>query len=88
MGNRRAHIVIPDEVVLDIDAIVGKRGRSEFLVMAARNELKRLRMLSALDRAAGAWKRGDHPELRRGAGPWLRKLRQEDRKRFNEVSKR
>jgi hypothetical protein len=38
----------------DIDALVGPRGRSSFLVRAARNELKREALRKALDTARGA----------------------------------
>jgi hypothetical protein len=35
------------------------------------------RQLEALEAAAGAWKDQDHPELRRGAADWVRKLRRD-----------
>ena len=78
MKVRRTHIVIPEDLAREIDRVVGKRGRSAFLAEAGRKELKRLRMLRALERAAGSWKDKDHPELRRGAARWVEGLRQED----------
>ena len=36
--NHRAHIVIPQDLVRQIDSLVGKRGRSVFLVDAASRE--------------------------------------------------
>jgi hypothetical protein len=48
---KRTHIVIPDQLAHEIDAVVGKRGRSSFLVSAAEREL-RLR-LRAIERVAG-----------------------------------
>jgi hypothetical protein len=36
--NRRAHVIVPIEVVADIDKLVGERGRSAFLTeIAQRN---------------------------------------------------
>ena len=80
--NRRAHIVIPEELAAEIDQIVGKRGRSQFLAEAARKELDRLRMLRALDSAAGAWKDADHPELQEGAARWVESMRAAEAKDF------
>ena len=73
--NQRTHVVIPKELVVQIDSLVGKRGRSRFLTDAASRELRRLRQLKALRRAAGVWKDEHHPELRRGAARWVRALR-------------
>jgi hypothetical protein len=66
---------MPRELVAEIDALVGKRSRSRFLVDAASQELRRLRQLKALKRAAGSWSDQDHPELRSGAASWVRELR-------------
>ena len=88
MANKRTHIVIPTDLVAEIDRLVGKRGRSSFLTQAARLEVKRLRLLKALERASGAWKDEDHPELKRGAAPWVRKLRQESEERLRKGTTR
>ena len=88
MNIRRTHIVIPQQLVAEIDAIVGKRARSAFLTQAAEKELMRLRQIKALESIAGAWKDKDHPELKEGAAKWVRKLRQEYDQRFEKVSRR
>ena len=88
MANTRTHIVIPAELVAEIDAVVGKRGRSKFLVEVARREIRRLRMLKALEQADGAWKDEDYPELKAGAAAWVRKLRREGERRFRRLSRR
>ena len=81
MAGKGTHVVIPDEVVArQIDRLVGKRGRSKFLVSAARTEVKRLRLLSPQD-ASGSWKDEDHPELQNGAARWVSKLRWQDNNR-------
>jgi hypothetical protein len=79
--NHRTHIVIPQELVHQIDNVVGKRGRSTFLVDAASRELKRLRQLRALRAASGSWKDKDHPELKSGAGLWVKAIRNQGEKR-------
>ncbi len=50
----RTTISLPDDLVSDIDRLVGPRGRSGFLARAAQHELKRERLRLALDAARGA----------------------------------
>src|ERR1017187_5942672 len=85
---KRTHIVIPQQLVMEIDTLVGKRSRSTFLTQAAEKELMRLRQIKALEGAAGAWKDKDHPELKQGAAKWVKKLRQEYDQRFEKVTTR
>jgi hypothetical protein len=79
---KRAHILLPDDLLRDIDSLVGPRGRSAFLVETARNEVRRHRLLQFLESKDPVWKDKDHPELSGDAGKWVRKLRAE-----NEVSR-
>lgn len=88
MSARRTHIVIPESLVSEIDRLVGKRGRSEFLTQAAEKELRRLQQIKALEGAAGAWKDKDHPELRSGAAQWVRELRKEGDRRLRKAASR
>ena len=88
MNAKRTHVVLSDELVKDIDALVGARQRSSFISQAAEKELMRLRQIKALESAAGFWKDKDHPELRQGAAKWVDKLRRQDEKRFQEVTAR
>lgn len=78
MSSRRTHIVIPEGLATEIDRLIGRRGRSRFLVEAAERELRRRRLLAALDKAAGAWRDEDHPELKAGSARWVRRLRQRE----------
>ncbi len=82
MGSQRAHVVLPDDLVEEIDLLVGPRGRSAFLVETARAELHRRRLLSFLRDDKPAWKGQEHPELRQGAAVWVKKLRQQNEKRI------
>src|SRR5438034_7561881 len=38
--SRRAHVILPVDVIADIDKLVGKRGRSAFLTELAQREIK------------------------------------------------
>ncbi len=88
MNLKRTHIVIPQQLAAAIDTLVGKRGRSAFLVQAAEKELMRLRQLKALEAAAGSWKDKDHPELMQGAAKWVDEMRRQDEERFQKVASR
>lgn len=84
MSHQRAHVVIPTELVEAIDAVVGSRKRSLFIVAAAERELQRLKQLAALRKCAGAWAKNKHPELEgpgRSAG-YVRRLRKESDRRL------
>jgi Arc/MetJ-type ribon-helix-helix transcriptional regulator len=88
VNTKRTHVVLPADLVSQIDTLVGKRKRSRFLADLASREVRRLRLLKALKRAAGSWKDEDHPELKNGAAAWIEQLRQEDEERFRRVTKR
>jgi Arc/MetJ-type ribon-helix-helix transcriptional regulator len=88
MNAKRTHVVLSDQLVKDIDRLVGTRQRSSFLTEAAEKELMRRRQIEALKVAAGAWKDKDHPELKQGSAKWVRKLRQESERRFQKVTAR
>lgn len=85
---KRTHILIPEQLVRQIDTIVGKRGRSGFLTQAAEKELVRLRQIKALQGAASCWKDKDHPELKEGAAAWVKGLRQDLEDRLNKQTTR
>ncbi len=80
--NRKAHVILPIEVVADIDKLVGKRGRSAFLTEIAQREIKIHRQCEVLCETAGAWKSEDHPALAQGAAAWVRQIRSLDHERF------
>jgi hypothetical protein len=82
MGLQRAHIVLPEDLIEEIDQLVGPRGRSAFLVETARAELRRRRLLTFLRDEQPAWREKDHPELAAGAPAWVKSLRSESEKRL------
>jgi metal-responsive CopG/Arc/MetJ family transcriptional regulator len=82
---RKAHVILPVDLVADIDELVGKRGRSAFLTEVARDEIQRRRQRDALRAARGAWKDEDHPELKDGAAAWVSKMRSESETRLQEI---
>ena len=79
MSTQRTHVVLPQDLLTEIDGLVGPRGRSAFLVETARAELQRRRLLAFLSSDEPAWRDEDHPELAAGTERWVRALRSEDR---------
>jgi hypothetical protein len=82
MSTKRAHILLPDDLLQEIDSLVGPRGRSAFLVQTARTEVRRQKLLQFLEGKGASgkkptWREADHPELSGGTEVWVRKIRQE-----------
>ena len=86
--SKRAHVILPVDLVADIDKLVGKRGRSAFLTEVARDEIQRRQQRDALRAVEGAWKDADHPELKDGTAAWVRETRAESEKRFEQTEQR
>lgn len=87
-GTQRAHILIPSDLLREIDALVGPRGRSAFLLETARQEVQRRKLLRFLESDQPAWKGEDHPELAGGSAVWVRRLRARSDKRGAEGKRR
>ncbi len=87
MGSQRAHIVLPQDLIVEIDAAVGPRGRSAFLVETARAELRRRRLLRFLESETPAWT-ADHPEPAGGTKAWVRALREEGDQSLRKVGRK
>ena len=79
MAHHRTHVILPEALVAEIDALVGQRRRSAFLAEVAAREVRRRRLMAILDRDATPWDPADHPEIEKagGAAAWVRSLRRE-----------
>ena len=82
MRYKRAHVLLPEDLAREIDAIAGRRGRSAFLVETARDAVRRRKLLASLKNDEPVWRDADHPELQKGSANWVRQLRRESGKRF------
>jgi hypothetical protein len=88
VGTQRAHILIPGDLLQEIDDLVGPRGRSAFLLETARQEVQRRKLLRFLESEQLAWKTEDHPELAAGTTTWVRQLRKQSEGRGAEGKRR
>lgn len=60
----KAHLVIPHDLLEEVDQVAGKRRRSSFIAEATREKLERERFLKTLDETRGAWSDKNHPDLK------------------------
>jgi metal-responsive CopG/Arc/MetJ family transcriptional regulator len=83
----RAHVIVPDDLIAEVDELVGPRKRSEFFVEAVRDRLRRERLKAAAEAAAGSLVGVDIPgwETSESAVEWVRNLRRESDRRLNEM---
>jgi hypothetical protein len=72
---QRAHILIPGDLLQEIDALVGPRGRSAFFLETARQEVRRRKLLQFLESQEPAWRDEDHRELAVGSAAWVKEMR-------------
>jgi len=73
----RTHVVLPRELIEELDELVGPRHRSEFLAEAAEEKLSRLKLARAFEQFAGSLADVDIPgwETSESAAEWVRASR-------------
>ncbi len=66
MGQQKVktNLIFPEDLLKTIDRLVGARKRTKFIVEATQEKLERLRFSQALDKAGGAWRDNNHPDLK------------------------
>jgi len=82
----RTHIVIPKDMVEEVDRLVGPRRRSEFIAEAVKEKLAHERLLQAALRIGGSLADVDTPgwETPESTVAWVRALRRENDKHLSE----
>ena len=84
----KAHLVIPHDLLEEVDQIAGKRKRSLFIAEATREKLQKERFLKTLDETQGAWSDKNHPDLKkaRNMEQFISGKRQSYRKRLKRIT--
>jgi metal-responsive CopG/Arc/MetJ family transcriptional regulator len=84
----RTHVLLPKDLLDDIDCVAGRRGRSRFIAKATHEYLKRLRRVVAAEAVAGSLAKNHIPEwdTPESAAEWVRALRREWDARFERVA--
>ncbi len=74
------NLTLPRDLVSEVDAVAGERGRSRFIEDATRYALRRARLRQAIERTAGVLRAEDYPEWRTSEDvvAWVRALRAEE----------
>jgi metal-responsive CopG/Arc/MetJ family transcriptional regulator len=78
MRRKRVHVILPEELLIEVDRLSGERGRSAFLANLVEREVQRRKLIAALEKAKGCWKTEDHPELKDGSEAFVDRLRAEN----------
>ncbi len=76
---RQANFSLPEALIEELRQAVPKREQSKVVAEALRRELKRMRLLKAIETSFGAWREEDHPELKEGVDSFVRELRESSR---------
>lgn len=84
----KAHIILPGEILEEVERIAGKRKRSLFIAEATREKLERERFLRVLEETKGTWTDKNHPDLRnpKDVEKYVRDKRQSYVKRVKRVT--
>lgn len=80
----RTHVILPAELVREMDLLVGKRKRSKFMEEAIKEKLRREALGSVLKETAGIFK-GEVPsawDTPEKAADWVAKFRSEESRRL------
>ena len=86
----RTHVRLPEDLVREVDRVVGARRRSRFVEEAIRTQLKRQKLATALDKVAGSLKDVDIPgwETPEAASAWVAASRAADDRRIDQRVRR
>ncbi len=60
---RRINVTFPAQLLEELDALIPPRKRSEVIVEATVEYMRKLKALAVLKQSAGAWGDANHPEL-------------------------
>ena len=76
---KQANFLLPEDLIDELKRTVPRREQSKVVSEALRKELKRLKLLKALQTSFGAWKEEDHSELEKGTDHFVRETRKSSR---------
>ena len=86
-GRRRAHVVLPEELLQQIDERVGQRKRSEFIQEAIEDKLSILRRVEAFEHAVATPIEGiPEWETPDSTAAWVRQMREDSDARIRALT--
>lgn len=78
MALTRTNVTLPRELLAEVDALAGPRGRSQFVAEAVATKVKRERLRKALEAARGAFIGTPSYMTPEEAYRWVRSMREDD----------
>lgn len=80
----RVHVLLPGDLVEEVDRLVGCRGRSQFFAEAVREKVARIKLIAAAHKAAGSLADVHIPawEGAEAASAWVWASREADERRL------
>jgi len=77
---RRTNLLLPEDLVREVDRIAGPRGRSRYVAEAVERQLRRDRLRKAFESTFAALDPGEHPEWStpEKVEAWVRERRAEE----------
>jgi hypothetical protein len=87
----RAHIVLPDDLIAEVDKLAGPRRRSQFIEEAVRAKVineRQKRAAKRLSESGGLQHKNPDWSTPEKTSEWVRKMREQDNQRLEELLKR
>jgi metal-responsive CopG/Arc/MetJ family transcriptional regulator len=77
--NVRTNLLLPEELVKQVDHFAGPRGRSRYVCEALERAVRRDRLREVIEETAGAWAENPLWKSSEDVVEWVRALRADDR---------
>jgi hypothetical protein len=77
--NVRTNLLLPADLVKQVDHFAGPRGRSRYVAEALERSIRRDRLREVIEQTAGAWAENPMWKSSEDVVEWVRALRSEDR---------
>jgi metal-responsive CopG/Arc/MetJ family transcriptional regulator len=74
----RTNLTLPKELMREVDAIAGPRGRSRYVAEAVAQRVKRDQLRRAIDETAGIFVGTPYAMTREQVSAWIEELRSEE----------
>jgi metal-responsive CopG/Arc/MetJ family transcriptional regulator len=74
----RTNLTLPEDLLAEVDALAGPRGRSRYVAEAVAQRVKRDRLGQAIRDTAGILSGTEHAMTRSQVSRWIARMRSED----------
>ena len=87
MDTKRLHIIFPAQIARELDLMLDRRKKTQFIIAATKERLDKMKLTRAIEKATGAWRDEDHPDMtgKDGTKKWVRNQRIQDEERRKSI---